>query len=262
MSMIIIDDVEQNSQGVFQEEPPKEEYLEIEAHPIYLMSHSVKIDMGGGIYKEISYEDFLNILSSSTGEVITKSSQEFSLPEGCFYFGLNNDTLTVMCYYKESIKPFQYQRERGVVDTFDIVTPNIVVTYRLKKDAHKDKEWVMADEPRYLVTNLPVNKLPNDTVFRSPAPQQGLVLMPFTNAYTDCKMCYGDNRMPSRFTDNNLRGLNYYYSFLWSTPFNNDLGIRDKVVDYDIIGWYELLKQCAIDKSPFPYRYLRGLSVL
>ncbi len=234
----------------------KPEYIEITAQPVLLLRNSVRIELGNGMHKEVSYSDFISILSSSTESIVSKTNQEFQLPEGTFHFGLSNDKMTIMCYHKESKQQFSYySRDNRRTDTFEIMTPNIIISYFLQKD--KDRDWVFSTEPRYFATNLPINKLPKG-VISSPNRSIGLGLIPFTNAYDDAKMCYGENRMPARFEGGNLRGLSYYYTFLWTTPFNDDLGINSKVGEgMYIADWYKHLKETAEKNLPFPYHKLR-----
>lgn len=252
MSSIIIDNGVEPISSIVIEEEVKEEYIEINTQPVFLMKDFVRADMGDGIVKDLSYEDFIGILSAAANSTISKEDNSFKLPNGCFYISTGNNKVNIMCYYPEAIKPFKYQD--GIrINSFDIVTPNMIVSHSLKKDT--TGEMLLLDT-RYLATDLQINELPPGFL-TAPNRQKHLFLIPFTNAYNDCKMCFGNNRMPMRFPIDNLRGLDYYYSFLWDTPFNNDLGIRDKVSDFQIGAWYDNLKDIATKGGKFPYKNLR-----
>jgi hypothetical protein len=71
-------------------------------------------------------------------------------------------------------------------------------------------------------------------------------------------MCYGGNSMPSHFQDNNLQGLNWYYQFLFESPFNNDLGLRSLKEEVVAQDWFKTLETAAKNNEPFPYEKLRG----
>lgn len=230
-----------------------EEFIEIEAQPVLLMRDFVRMEMNNKVFKDISYQDFLSIISEAADVTASKSSIGFQLPSGCFYTSISGDILEISSYYPEAIKPFQYLDSNHNTEKFNIVTPNIIISYKLKRD--KNGEWVLQNS-FYLVTDLPVNKLPIEFL-KSQSYTKRLFLMPFTNAYADCKMCFGGNRMPVRFPADNLRGLDYYYSFLWDTPFNNDLGIHDKVRNFTVRDWYYMLRDLAkVPGNKFPYEKL------
>lgn len=229
--------------------------VEVNGQEVVLLDDSVIVKGVGGIAKTVSYEDFINSILKAANTLYKETKLALTLPTSAFYVAVGPTEVDVSCYYEEGIKPFQFVTEKGEVDKFDIVVPNIIVSHKLKREKN---DWVNMDA-YYTVTDTPVNKLPMDRLIMNVDRPKHIYLMPFTNAYDSCNMCYGGNKMPARFVDNNLRGLDYYYNFLWESPFNNDLGIRSKV-DRSKFGtpkqWYHFLRDLAKDKKPFPYEHL------
>jgi hypothetical protein len=229
--------------------------VEVSGQEVVLLDDSVVVKGVGGITKTVSYEDFINSVLKATNTLSKESKLTLTLPTSAFFIAVGPTELDISCYYREGIKPFQYMGE-GKTEKFDIVVPNIIISHKLKREKN---DWVNTNA-YYTVTDSPVNKLPTDVQIIRVDHTKGISLMPFTNSYDSCNMCYGGNKMPARFVDNNLRGLDYYYNFLWESPFSNDLGISSKV---NIVKfgsprqWYHHLRDLAKDNKPFPYEHLR-----
>ena len=229
--------------------------VRVNGQEVTLMDDAVIIKGVGGINKTISYEDFISSVLRATNTLSEETKLSLSLPGSVSYLAVGPTELDISCYYKEGVKPFQFS-DGSRMERYDIVVPNIIVSHKLRRERG---DWVH-NGAFYTVTNMPVNKLPQDRLITTMDRDRGIFLMPFTNAYDSCNMCYGGNKMPVRFIDNNLRGLDYYYNFLWESPFNNDLGISSKVnrnMFSSPVQWYHHLRDLAIDNKPFPYGDLR-----
>lgn len=260
MSSIVIED---STSTVEQEVKKPEvddsllELVEVRGQEVVLLNDSVVVKGVGGLSKPVSYEDFLSAISKATNTLSKDSKLSFLLPSGTFYLGVSPNSIDISCYYPESKKPFSYSTSSHR-ENFEIITPNIIVSNTLRKERD---DWIV-DGTRYMVTDRPISKLTTDRFLFGPDRTKGLYIMPFTNAYDSGTMCYGNNRMPGRFINNNLKGLDYYYSFLWDSPFNDDLGLRGKVVLPDSIsgvrGWYHHLRDLAKKGEGFPYKLLNG----
>lgn len=74
-------------------------------------------------------------------------------------------------------------------------------------------------------------------------------------------MCYGRNTMPVRFAEGSLRGFDWYYQYLFESPFNSDLGLYG-VSGKSVNEWFALLAERAANGQTFPYSDLVGFTTL
>ena len=234
-------------------ETPKEpvKMTSVRGQPITLLQDSVLVEMEPGFNKRISYQDFLSMISKSIGKQAetVNPPENFILPKGCYNFRISKDTLQLNCYYEGGKRPFKYQGRSNIKE---VMVPNIVIGFTLAKSSD---EWLVSDA-RYFATNLPINKLPQEFRNRISA-SDGMYNLPFTNVYNDAKMCYGGNSMPTRIVKGDLRRLNYYYDFLWVSPFNDDLSASNKInASLSNEAWYKKLEGWAKSNTPFDYSFL------
>lgn len=220
---------------------------------VKIFPNYVQVNLNGQT-KSISILDFKMILDSML-QVDTKLDA-MALPFGTFIFAKSAGTIQLSCYYPEQKKKIKYQSSRYGepvnITEFEIPFPNMVISHNLNK---KDGFWMVSDT-RYMVTTKTPNQLPNDFVQMNKNPSLGLFLPPFTNVYNECRLCYGQNTMPSKF-HNNLRGLDYYYQVLFESPFNNDLGIKGVKPEFrksDVGAFYKALSE----QETFPYHWLNN----
>lgn len=219
-----------------------------EAIPMVLHKDFVEVEVERGVKRQIPYKALKDIIDRTIGTVETTTHIAGTLmPSNVFFMSQTDRELRLMCYYPGGNRDMLYNN-----DKLHIVAPNVVVAYTLKRE--KD-DWIMCSEI-YMCTDLPISKLPK-TFVSQPDAKQGLYLLPMSNTYSEGNMCYGGNQMPRRFKDNNLRGMDWYFRFLWETPFNDDLGIR-AVGDVRVREWYHELANLAKENKPFPYKRLRG----
>lgn len=216
-----------------------------------LCKEYVEIEVIKGMKKKISHIDFRKIISEM--EIYT-STDKISAggilpPSNIIFISVSNTEILLSCYYPGIVRTMLYGSNK-----YDIVTPNIIISHTLKID---NKDWVIYSS-KYFCTDLPISKLPK-TFINNISHSTRVFLLPMTNTYDDGKMCYGGNTMPARYKDNNLRGLDYYFTFLWNTPFNDDLGVKALAQDRGSPNaWYTLLKNTALKNKPFPYSKLSG----
>lgn len=199
--------------------------------------------------KVISYEDFKVIVDRSLNTTETAIDIRGTLlPSNVFFLSQNQNNMYLNCYYPGGNRKMLYMD-----GSMEIVAPNIVISHILKVDR---EDWIVQSS-KFMCTDLPISKLPKKFI-ESHSAQDGLYLLPMSNTYQEGNMCYGGNHMPARFKDGNLRGLDWYYRFLWETPFNNDLGIRAIGDSLSVRDWYHTLSKEAKAGKPFPYKLLRG----
>jgi hypothetical protein len=230
----------------------EEKLIDAAGQHIVLLEDCVLALVGDNIShvdKRISYEDFSAIIGTVLNRKTDEQLQGFQLPSNCFYYAVSGTTIQLSCYYVERVADVHLGTAK-----YTIKTPNIVVSHSLVK--HNSKTWKHAGA-RYFCTDAKVNGLPKNFIFD--VNHAGRIFTsPFPNTYSEGAMCYGSNSMPSMFTDNNLRGLQWYYEFLFESPFNNDLGLRGVATEPSISSWFSKLADAAKTNGPFPYTDLRG----
>lgn len=221
---------------------------------VTMLQDHVEVEIHAGLKKQISYGSFKEIINKSLNQVDVETAviTGFSPPSSVFFISQSANAMSLNCYYPGGNKPLIYGSRK-----MEFAAPNIIIGFTLKKDS---SDWVIASA-NYFCTDLPVGKLPR-TFINSVDHKKGIYLLPMTNTYGGGNMCYGGNSMPARFKDNNLRGLDWYYKYLWESPFNNDLGLQSINNKVDPGKWYEMLDKCAKRNDVFPYVDLAGYRAL
>ena len=223
----------------------------------------VELETNPGQKKLIDYTSFKtiinNICKSENSVEITKGLLP---PSNMIFLSQSSDEMCINCYYPEGIKPLQFDAQGGNPEKrytkMDIIVPNIILSVSFKKDTNTG-DWLVSGV-HYLCTPTPVSKLPNSFI-RTPDRANNIFVLPMSNTYDNGNMCYGSNQMPARFRDGNLRGIDWYYRYLWESPFNSDLGIIAIGSEMSPTNWYKLLNKIASEKDPvFPYNKLKGFS--
>lgn len=232
--------------------------VEVHARTANFMEDSVEIVLENGLRKMVSYENFMDMLAEAT-RTLSESREMigFNLPSNVFFFAASSREIQISCYYQSAVKPLIYHGDQ--IENLNIITPNIIISHKLGSMPNKgDKAWDVKDS-RYYCTNKRVGDLPK-TFIGSTDRSRGIYLLPMSNTYEDGRMCYGNNQMPRHMADNNLRSLDWYYQYLWETPFNNDLGIK-ATNSSGVKRWYHELKAAAEAAEPkFPYESLYGFA--
>lgn len=229
----------------------KEPLIEVQVQEVQFLADGVRVLLTGGIDKVVSLEDFRDILNRSIGELESTTLDGFNMPSNVFYFGKSSSEIHLSCYYKGGIMKLNLNSKIR-----DSVMPNIIISHKLTRDG--DKNWLIQDS-RYYCTDASISKLPKTFIY-SVSPRDRVFLLPLSNTYGDARMCYGSNTMVSRFTENNLRGLDWYYEYLFQSPFNTDLGIKALASESSMYveDWFTLLARLATERAPFPYDKLNG----
>lgn len=233
---------------------PSEKLIDVVGHHVILLEDCVAFMVGdekSQVQKRVTYEDFNAIMAAVVNHRNEQTMEGFQLPSNCFFFAKSSNEIQLSCYYGERIAEVKHNTRKHVIKV-----PNIIISHRLTK--HNSKTWKMESQrTRYFSTNAKVGNLPK-TFIAEVNNAKNIYLMPFPNTYTEGALCYGGNSMPTQFTENNLRGLDWYYQVLFESPFNNDLGIRALADEPSIEGWFKKLELVAKDNGPFPYEALRG----
>ena len=226
------------------------------------MPEAVKITFGNGMEKYISYQEFLRVLTSivDNTQVTTKGGESFMLPSNVFFFSHSSTEVCINTYYTARDSHLKFIKpDTNKATSFDITMPNLILAITLTAGRNK-KDWRVTGS-KYFCTDLPVSKLPKNFI-NSVRHSDHVFLMPMSNTYGEGNMCTGGNTMPSNMTENNLRALDWYYQYMWESPFNSDLGVRALKRNMEVHSWYDLLKKKAEKKEPFPYDLLTGWSAI
>lgn len=252
MSDIVIE-----AQATSPEVSPKqveERMIDVKVQEALFLEDCVVVKLGSAkaeIEKRISYEDFKAIISSTLGRREDEKIEGFHLPSNCFYFAKSATQVQISCYYQERIAEITYFDQK-----MKIKVPNIIISHVLDRKAGQNAKVVSS---RYFCTDLPVNRLPQEKFIGNLDHNKRIWLSPFSNTYQEGNMCYGNNTMPVSYPEHNFRGLDYFYQFLFTAPFNSDLGIYALSEGRDGVSrWYETLQTIATKDEPFPYHRLRG----
>lgn len=218
---------------------------------ISLYESHVEIHLPGGVKKAVSIEDFKRIMNDAFGIRERSATRSFSMPSNVYYFSCSDTDVRLSCYYQS-----RKAKIRHLNKDYVIILPNVIISHILTKGV-KNGEWKLSNaQTRYFCTNQNVGNLPHAHLTQR-SPNSGIFLLPTTNMYESGQMCFGNNSMPANFTDNNLRGLDWYYQFLFDSPFNDDLGVKAIGQNMEPSEWYAYLADLAEKDKPFPYDKLR-----
>ena len=228
------------------------EVYEADGISVDLLSESVRLNLGKGFYKFISYSDFasalLNIIDKDGGST---KGKEYIFPPNIFYLNVAPTNMQLSMYYPECVRELTYRS-----DTKPRVVPNIVISHSLH--IHSDNKWRVSDT-RYWSTAKPLSELERTAYLRS-SPPAGFALLPFTNVYDTGSLCYGANVRISEVNLPDLRALHWYYEMLFTSPFNDDLGLkavkRNSKYKLDNVSWYKFLADLAEKGEKFPYNQI------
>lgn len=225
--------------------------IPMDSEPIYLTQGCVKVKVNGAD-KYISVDSFLEILDRSISADRAARTEDMFPPRGMVYFGRTASKTMINCYYPGGVRNIKY----GDHDRPSVI-PNIIVAHTL---VNKPNGLEM-EQSKYFCTDLPTSRLPRRFI-NGINHAERIFLLPFTNTYDGGNMCYGSNTMPRVFADGNLRGLDWYYDYMFESPFNNDLGLRALGDSVSPGTWYRDLARIASEGGEFPYNRLSGFTPL
>jgi hypothetical protein len=219
---------------------------------VNMLPDHVEMETTPGVKKLISYASFKEIVNRALNNTVSDPVIAGMLPpSNVIFISQSESTLNINSYYPGGNRDMLYTGASS--GKMHIVAPNIIIGWTMRKEA---SDWIVSSA-NYFCTDLPVGKLPR-TFINKVLHTKGIYDLPMSNTYGGGAMCYGSNSMPARFKDNNLRGLDWYFRFLWETPFNDDLGVRAIGSNMRPSAWYTALAKQAKDNKVFPYVDLSG----
>lgn len=238
---------------IVEEKKAKTPNIVVDGITLDLLDDCVRLHLGSGVYKFITYENLIDKLQSTvTKETVKTKREELWLPGGTYYQSVSSAVMNLACYYPECVRNIRFETT-SVKTAMEIVVPNIIITHELTKAT--SNQWKVTNS-KYLVTNKSLAEIERRFPNKS---DPDMDQMCFTNVYNDARLCYGENVRVSEVNLPDLRPLNWYYEILFVSPFNNDLGLptlhNSTFREYPV-KWYEHLAKCAKDKAPFPYQQI------
>lgn len=239
--------------------PEKElKYRDVQGQRLTLLKDAVIVHGENGVDKTTSLNDFVRSMNAAYSASNSSTEDvDFQMPQACRFFSIGRESLRVTNYYPSSVQTIKYSPRGGNTQTFRIIVPNIILSFKLTKDKTNDKTWrLRSDHVMYLCTNLDYSRF-RPKHFDGPDNNNHIYSVPFCNMYPNGKVCYGNSTdMPGEFRNNNLSALDYFYQFLFISPFNDDLSIPG--VEMSRSEWWRVLQNCANSNQPFPYERLYG----
>lgn len=229
----------------------------IQGIPIDLLEESVRITLGPSFYKFVSYVDFISSLRSLIDKDTNSSKlQEYILAPNTFHLSVGLDRIEMSMFYPECVRDLIY----GSAQRKSVI-PNIIISHALKLQSGTD--WRVVDT-KYWSTNKTLPEIVRKSYLSASGKPAYLSIMPFTNVYTDGNLCFGSNVRILNIKGGDFKPLHWYYEMLFTSPFNNDLGISalksSSPYRSDIAAWYKHLADLATKKEPFPYEQLSAFS--
>lgn len=229
---------------------PEAEVIKVPGIRVDLLADHVMLHMADGIMRRISYEAFSNFLLTFQGKVEAETEKgfNFKLPANTYAIEMTKTGMKVGMYVPGEVREVTYLTSRK-----PRVTPNVIVTVLLT--GAKEEKW-RTSKAFYFCTSLSYQEFSKDIIL-GPDVSKKISTLPFSNVYQDGQLCFGGNAFPQNFPKGDLRQLRQFYDVLWSSPFNNDLGVRAlRNGNFTVESWYENLAKLAADGKPFPYNNL------
>jgi hypothetical protein len=231
--------------------PTKEVPLQYQGHrmngkKLMIFDQHVEMELADGMSKAITLSDFHSVLAGALK--VQEEAKGYLMPTNCYYFAIGINEMQLCCYYPGKIREIIHMsRDESKTNKYKIPFPNIVVSHKLRRTGDKI-EWIDA---KYLATSKTIGQVPQSFLWDA-NPSDQVWPLPFSNVYDTGKLCYGGNSKPQTF-GNNLRGLDWHFAILYTSPFNDDLGIRGTVDSHRPGAWYKILAKHTV----FPYELLR-----
>lgn len=220
--------------------------MQVAVQKVTIFDAFVEVEMSHGMKKTLSIHDYVSSLTSTIG--VDEKVTPMFLPSNTYLASHSQTSMIIGCYFAEAKREIQYKpRGAASLKKIPIVFPNIVISHQLKRVGD---EWHLK-QSQFFATNKSLGELPMEFITKADY-SKGIWPVPFTNTYDSGNMCYGGNTMPFVFKDN-FRGMDWYYQFLYSTPFNDDLGVRSLKKSMSPAAWYDYLGK----QDKFPYDMLK-----
>jgi Prokaryotic E2 family D len=249
---------DQSEEFLIDQSMPKVENRQ--ALAIDILKECARINYSNGFSKLVSFDDLVNTLANAIGsDKISSEMTSLSLPPNVFLCEVNESYLNIACFHEGGIRGVNFND-----NIQDRITPNVIIYFKLSRGSTSKSEWIH-ESTRYFCTDVGLSEVPREFV-NSVNKDKRIFLLPFPNMYASGEMCTGQNQLPKKFLNGDLRSLKWHFDMVWSSPFNYDLGIRslkDDSVYLDghrgIDKWFVHLAKIAEDPSPkFPFAELRG----
>jgi hypothetical protein len=204
------------------------------------------------VTRYIPYPAFFEALKARVeGEGVDSSGscKGISLPRGCTWFGQKGPVMELNVLVPACTREVNFRGRK-----YKIPVPNVLIYFKIEN--RSSKLHVVA--VKYFCTDREGGAVPTSLITRIDANQR-VWLLPMPNTYAEANMCYGENSMPYEQPLDNLRGLSWFYEYMFASPFNNDLGVKALASNReDGEAWFKYLAKLSTEGKPFPYSRLYG----
>ena len=197
-----------------------------------------------GIKRTMDTAEAINAITGYLNIGKVESLESFRLPRNTTTFAHGPRTAKLQVYFPQCRRDVTHT---GLKDKLNIAVPNIIIVFDLNK-SNTQSTWGVGNAV-YFCTSREIGAIEERFVS---AKDKDIWVLPFPNIFSSGKPCYGGNSMPTGFIENDLRGLLWYYEFLFSSPFNNDLSIPSISTGDSPTKWLNRLAKA----EAFPYDLL------
>lgn len=132
---------------------------------------------------------------------------------------------------------------------YSIPLPNLLLSVTLRSEQNNG-ETIWKSTPydcHFYATSLSPLEVPANLSLSDP----GIAPVPLPNFYSDCRMCFGENQGIFQFVNRDFTGLEYYFTIVENSPFNNDLSPPNRGGRSNE-AWFEYLSTL----EEFPYEII------
>lgn len=232
--------------------PEKEPTVTVTGLSVDFLEGGVRCHLGDGIYKYVSYIDFISLLEKSTASEHKKELEEYAwqLPRNTYQVIQTQTSLTMSSYYPSCTRIVQYRDMKR-----ESVLPNLVIVTSMLKNPKGDGSFKVED-PYYFCTNKALEELSSHEVPSLRDPRFSIA--PFSNIYDGGRLCYGGNTRVKLIEKYNFKPLNWCHDVLFASPFNDDLGVKAiHANSFPSVGsWYTHIAELSQEGLAFDYSLL------
>lgn len=198
-----------------------------------------------------SYKDILGAASMEESGDVTTDEHEGALsefrtltpPQNMISLKILEETLTngkkkrmlrIMCLYPERTEKLVYEKSKGKPETavqYRIRYPRILLCHSLNEDTTSPGTWVWETTKYFVAVNPdPSAYTSNQSLFNGGGKEVSNVHgLPFNNCYDEGKICFGSVEFSRTMSFNALFQLDWMYTLLSQSPFNNDVGFQSRI---------------------------------
>jgi len=207
--------------------------------------------------KVVTYEDFIDILNSSTSVSINSSDERNTLPAGTVFFDYgSNDSKTGIDIDKKTLG-ILIRKKRGILvfnqKPLEIAIPNLLFTFSINKGKYSVAVNIVLDK------DIETFPFIDSVTLKSEFSTYPTV---FPNTYNDGRVCWGNASLPKVISSS--QDCYDIINTFFVSSFNNDLLDMDRIdVDYLIETYHSAIDKKTLSKTAVLYElFLQTLAKL